>query len=455
MWIERSERREVGEQRPVRRRHVPAAAADRVRRGRLRGRAVPARARHRLAAVRGRPARALRQPERFPDAEEVVAAWPEEAFAQLGGIDRATAIAVLTHDPKLDDAALIIALRSEAGYIGAMGSRRAQESRRERLLAKGVTDEEPARISAPIGLDLGALTAGGDRALDHGRDRRDALRPRGRPARARQGPHPRGRRVRRARRRLVLAAGGGWRFGGTKQLAPLGGVRCSSYAVESCAVPASPVRGRARPRARGDPRRRSSSTAPRRRRLRGLARGPVRVAAAGIAALGEGERRSSCSATSRSSREVVAAALDRRARPTRCAPPTAARPGHPVLLSRALLERAGGLRGDVGSVTCWGSAGPQVEAGHLWIRRTSTRGRSWRGDEARAVIRGAGADGAGLGGADRPRAGRPCLPGARSRATTRRHLPRRVQGQARPDDRVLPRHGQDRGGRRGDPHARR
>jgi xanthine dehydrogenase accessory factor len=99
------------------------------------------------------------QPARFPDAEQVVAAWPEEAFAQLGGIDRATAIAVLTHDPKLDDAALVIALRSDAGYIGAMGSRRAQASRRERLLAKGIADEELERISAPIGLDLGALTA--------------------------------------------------------------------------------------------------------------------------------------------------------------------------------------------------------------------------------------------------------------------------------------------------------
>jgi xanthine dehydrogenase accessory factor len=99
------------------------------------------------------------QPTRFPDAEEVVAAWPEEAFHRLGGIDRATAIAVLTHDPKLDDAALIIALRSQAAYIGAMGSRRAQESRRERLLAKGVEESELERISAPIGLDLGALTA--------------------------------------------------------------------------------------------------------------------------------------------------------------------------------------------------------------------------------------------------------------------------------------------------------
>jgi xanthine dehydrogenase accessory factor len=99
------------------------------------------------------------QPARFPDAEEVVAAWPEDAFHRLGGIDRATAIAVLTHDPKLDDAALVLALRSNAGYIGAMGSRRAQEKRRERLLAKGIEDSELERISAPIGLDLGALTA--------------------------------------------------------------------------------------------------------------------------------------------------------------------------------------------------------------------------------------------------------------------------------------------------------
>jgi xanthine dehydrogenase accessory factor len=99
------------------------------------------------------------QPARFPDAEEVVAAWPEEAFKRLGGIDRATAIAVLTHDPKLDDAALVLALRSDAGYIGAMGSRRAQEKRRERLLAKGIDETDLERVSAPIGLDLGALTA--------------------------------------------------------------------------------------------------------------------------------------------------------------------------------------------------------------------------------------------------------------------------------------------------------
>jgi xanthine dehydrogenase accessory factor len=97
-------------------------------------------------------------PGRFPDAEKVIAAWPEEAFARLGGIDRATFIAVLTHDPKLDDATLTIALRSEAAYVGAMGSRRAQAQRRERLLAAGVEEELLERIAAPIGLDLGAVS---------------------------------------------------------------------------------------------------------------------------------------------------------------------------------------------------------------------------------------------------------------------------------------------------------
>jgi xanthine dehydrogenase accessory factor len=96
--------------------------------------------------------------ERFPDAEEVIAAWPHEAFARIGGIDRATYVAVLTHDPKLDDAALALALRSEAPYVGAMGSRRAQAQRRERLLAAGLDEELLDRIAAPIGLDLGALT---------------------------------------------------------------------------------------------------------------------------------------------------------------------------------------------------------------------------------------------------------------------------------------------------------
>jgi xanthine dehydrogenase accessory factor len=105
------------------------------------------------------PRKRFATPDRFPDAERVIAAWPDKALDELGGIDRATSIAVLTHDPKLDDAVLKIALRSEAQYIGAMGSRRAQERRRERLLAEGLTDEELGRLAAPIGLDIGALTA--------------------------------------------------------------------------------------------------------------------------------------------------------------------------------------------------------------------------------------------------------------------------------------------------------
>jgi xanthine dehydrogenase accessory factor len=95
--------------------------------------------------------------ERFPDAVEVFAAWPDEAFARLGGIDPATSIVVLTHDPKLDDAALTVALRSPAAFVGAMGSRRAQAARRERLLAAGLEEEELERLSAPVGLDLGAV----------------------------------------------------------------------------------------------------------------------------------------------------------------------------------------------------------------------------------------------------------------------------------------------------------
>jgi xanthine dehydrogenase accessory factor len=97
--------------------------------------------------------------ERFPDAVDVVVAWPGNALEQLGGIDRATYLAVLTHDPKIDDEVLTLALGAEPAYIGAMGSKRAQAERRERLLAAGVAEADLARISAPVGLDLGALSA--------------------------------------------------------------------------------------------------------------------------------------------------------------------------------------------------------------------------------------------------------------------------------------------------------
>jgi xanthine dehydrogenase accessory factor len=96
---------------------------------------------------------------RFPDAIEVVVAWPEEALERLGGLDRATYVAVLTHDPKIDDDVLRLALAGDPAYIGAMGSRRAQAARRERLLDAGVDEADLQRISAPIGLDLGAIGA--------------------------------------------------------------------------------------------------------------------------------------------------------------------------------------------------------------------------------------------------------------------------------------------------------
>ncbi|WP_344658247.1 XdhC family protein [Catenulispora subtropica] len=95
--------------------------------------------------------------ERFPDAHEVVVAWPHRYLAETP-IDARTAICVLTHDPKFDVPALEVALRSPAGYIGAMGSRRTCADRIERLRAAGVAEHELARLVSPIGLDLGAVT---------------------------------------------------------------------------------------------------------------------------------------------------------------------------------------------------------------------------------------------------------------------------------------------------------
>jgi xanthine dehydrogenase accessory factor len=97
--------------------------------------------------------------DRFPDAERVLAAWPQEAFELLGGPDADTAVAALTHAPELDDEALILALRSPAFYVGAMGSRNTQRRRRERLTAAGLSPEELDRLSGPAGLDLGGSTA--------------------------------------------------------------------------------------------------------------------------------------------------------------------------------------------------------------------------------------------------------------------------------------------------------
>jgi xanthine dehydrogenase accessory factor len=97
--------------------------------------------------------------ERFPDALGILVSWPAPALEELGGIDRATYLAVLSNDSKIDDEVLTLALQADPAYIGAMGSTHAQAERRERLLAAGVAEEDLVRISAPVGLDLGALSA--------------------------------------------------------------------------------------------------------------------------------------------------------------------------------------------------------------------------------------------------------------------------------------------------------
>ena len=95
--------------------------------------------------------------ERIPDADELVVGWPDEVLRDAP-VDERTAICVLTHDHKLDIPALKAALASPAGYIGAMGSKRTTEAREALLREEGVSDEELARIRAPIGLDIGSQT---------------------------------------------------------------------------------------------------------------------------------------------------------------------------------------------------------------------------------------------------------------------------------------------------------
>jgi xanthine dehydrogenase accessory factor len=97
--------------------------------------------------------------KRFPEADEVVVKWPHKFLTETeGDVDERTVICVLTHDPKFDVPLLEVALRTGAGYVGAMGSRRTHEDRLERLREAGVTEEEIARLRSPIGLDLGART---------------------------------------------------------------------------------------------------------------------------------------------------------------------------------------------------------------------------------------------------------------------------------------------------------
>lgn len=92
--------------------------------------------------------------ERFPDADEVVVEWPHR-FLERTELDERSAVCVLTHDPKFDVPAIVEALRSPAGYIGVMGSRRTDEDRRRRLREAGVGEDDLARLHSPIGLALG------------------------------------------------------------------------------------------------------------------------------------------------------------------------------------------------------------------------------------------------------------------------------------------------------------
>jgi xanthine dehydrogenase accessory factor len=93
---------------------------------------------------------------RFPGVE-LLSEWPDEALERMKP-DRASAIVTLTHDPKIDDPALIAALRSEAFYIGALGSRRTHAKRLERLAAEGFGENELSRIHGPVGLNIGSVS---------------------------------------------------------------------------------------------------------------------------------------------------------------------------------------------------------------------------------------------------------------------------------------------------------
>jgi len=102
------------------------------------------------------PRTAFASPERFPDVK-VIAEWPDSALPPLG-VDRYTAFVALTHDPKIDDPALLHALQRDCFYIGALGSRKTHGRRVERLKGQGLSDADLARIHAPIGLNIGAVS---------------------------------------------------------------------------------------------------------------------------------------------------------------------------------------------------------------------------------------------------------------------------------------------------------
>lgn len=103
------------------------------------------------------PRTAFASPERFPHADHLVQQWPDEALPEIG-LTRETSVVVVTHDPKLDDPALLVALPSPAIYVGALGSPKTHAQRVKRLLENGLSQAQIDRLHAPIGLDLGGRT---------------------------------------------------------------------------------------------------------------------------------------------------------------------------------------------------------------------------------------------------------------------------------------------------------
>jgi xanthine dehydrogenase accessory factor len=103
------------------------------------------------------PRRAWGNSERFPHVDQLIQAWPDEGFRQIR-VTESTAIVMLTHDPKLDDLALKIALPGPAFYVGALGSKFTQAARCKSLLEAGLTEAQLSRLHGPIGLDIGAKT---------------------------------------------------------------------------------------------------------------------------------------------------------------------------------------------------------------------------------------------------------------------------------------------------------
>jgi len=159
--------------------------------------------------------------ERFPEADEVVRAWPNEALdsRRLGAL---SAVVTLTHDSKLDTPALACALRSRAGYIGALGSRRTHEKRKATLAAEGFTPEDIVRVHGPVGLDIGGTSAA-----------EIALSILAEISAARNGRDPRSRGLVSG---VVLAAGSSTRMGRPKQLLSIAGKPLLQHVIDAAAA---------------------------------------------------------------------------------------------------------------------------------------------------------------------------------------------------------------------------